>query len=202
MVVSNDCWRLILKYIPSDVSKAVCITMICPTVLEKVHVDIVKEYAYAASESLHYLQFIHSIYGTFPENIYVLVAKKGDINVFEWLYSLGVMPTTEITSTVARWGHMHILRWLQAHKVYPFTEFVLQWAVVHDNYDMALMALENGTTWDAEVCNIAAYKGNLAFLKFAIEAGAPWNKTAILSRAKKHPDSYKAIAGYINGLRY
>jgi len=179
--------------------------MLCPSLTNYAYVvNSEEEYAIAVSESLHLTKWVHHILGKkygVPESIYIFAAKKGDIDVFNWLYyTLGIPIDPGVTGVVAYYSHIHILNMLAALRV-PFTEIVLQWAVFHDRYDMALLGLENGATWDSEVCNIAARKGNLRFLKFAIESGAPWIKTSVLSKAKRS-GRYQEIADYIGGLRY
>jgi len=119
------------------------------------------------------------------------MARKGDLELLQFLHERGCPWDTLTCSYAAQNGHLECLKFAHENGC-PWNEGTCLSAAFKGRLECLKYAHENGCPWDEETCSNAAKFGHLECLKYAHENGCPWDETTCFNAAyNDHPESFK-----------
>ena len=119
------------------------------------------------------------------------MARKGDLELLQFLHERGCPWDTLTCSYAAQNGHLECLKFAHENGC-PWNEGTCLSAAFKGRLECLKYAHENGCPWDETTCSNAAKFGHLECLKYAHENGCPWDETTCFNAAENdHPESFK-----------
>ncbi|KAG5178060.1 hypothetical protein JKP88DRAFT_350445 [Tribonema minus] len=102
-------------------------------------------------------------------------ARRGRLNLLEWLRENGCPWDEHTCSGAAEGGHLEVLRWARANGC-PWSQETTWAAAKGGHLEVLQWAAANGCPCDEETCRNAACGGHLAALQWLRARGCPWNE--------------------------
>ena len=106
------------------------------------------------------------------ESTCVNAAFGGHLGVIKWAHEHGCPWDDETCEMAARGGHLHVLRWARLNGC-PWSERTCWQAAKHGHLEVLKWARVNGCLWDEWVCAKARKGKHVALLRWAKANGAP-----------------------------
>lgn len=150
----------------------------------------------------------------YSETLAHRAARRGSINVVEFIHDSGREITLRTIETAAETGQVSVLNWMKEHDLisadnklwrdacfygqtevldwlyengYNIDDAVVQFAITRNKRNVVIWAREHGITFDEMTCIHAAAVGNLPMLQWLRENGCPWDARVIaLARISDH----------------
>ena len=109
-------------------------------------------------------------------------AKKGQLEVLQWLRENGCPRDLGTCWCAAQGGHLEVLQWARA-KSCPWDEDTCNWAAKGGHLEILQWARANGCPWNQTTCWTAAMHGHLEVLRCARANDCPWGSlTCIVAK--------------------
>ena len=142
---------------------------------------------------LDILQYLHENGYSWNWKTCKNAAKNGHLKCLKYAGENDCSFYSDLTSLAARNGHLDILQYLYSLN-FPWHGNTCSEAARNRHLDCLKFARENGCPWDASTCKSAVESGSLEILKYARENGCPWDEKIICSKA--------ALSGNLKMLIY
>jgi len=110
-------------------------------------------------------------------------AKKGQLEVLQWLRENGCPRDLGTCWCAAQGGHLEVLQWARA-KSCPWDEDTCNWAAKGGHLEILQWARANGCPWNQTTCWTAAMHGHLEVLRCARANDCPWGSLTCIDAKK------------------
>lgn len=131
-------------------------------------------YAAAMRGHLHILEFAFQHGCDWHSGCCFGAAREGHLDVLSWLRKHGCPWDSFTVSEAARNGHLHVVQWALDNGCEVGAEaFAAAAAGGHLEVAQLLLGACPSPLWNEDTCTIAARKGHLAFLQWAVANGCP-----------------------------
>jgi hypothetical protein len=130
--------------------------------------------------------------GNSKEQICLIAAKHGHLDILVWARSQGCPWNTITCAEAARGGHLKVLKWAYKNGC-PWNVGTCAYAAQNNHLKVLKWARSQGCTWNSYTCSHAAKGGHLKVLKWARSNGCPWNTITCI---------YAAAHGRLEVLKY
>ena len=125
------------------------------------------------------------------QNIIAYAARKGHLNVVQYMRKLGIGWDERTCRFAAMNGHLELLKWCRANQC-TWDDRTCAYAALNGHFELLKWARANHCPWDEGTCANAAAGGHLKLLKWARTNGCPWNTLTCSNAARKgHLDVLK-----------
>ncbi|KAG5190987.1 hypothetical protein JKP88DRAFT_296870 [Tribonema minus] len=138
----------------------------------------------AAGGHLHVIEWlVDTIPGAVDEDTCAMAAQFGHLHVLRFAHERGCPWDSRVCRVAAHKGHLDVLRYAREHGCPWVGAEVARCAADGGGLAVLQWAVENGCGWDATVCEIAAGRGDVEMLEWALASGAPCRYAALSSSA-------------------
>jgi hypothetical protein len=109
------------------------------------------------------------------QNIIAYAARKGHLNVVQYMRNLGIGWDERTCRFAAMNGHLELLKWCRANQC-TWDDRTCAYAALNGHFELLKWCRENQCPWDEGTCANAAAGGHLKLLKWARANHCPWNE--------------------------